>query len=173
MSERESMAAFAKRRGVSKACVSKWKTRGLLVLTPDGLVDIAASEERLAERPAVYRGGATKSQSEPKPENQGSNTTFVSDPASWSTAEAIRHKEIAQARLRQIEADTAAGLVVPIADVAKAVADEYAVTRAALLGMAAKLAHRLAAATTPDEAGALVDVEVRAALSALTEDGVP
>ena len=61
----------------------------------------------------------------------------MSDPASWSTAEAIRHKEIAQARLRQIEADTAAGLVVPIADVAKAVADEYAVTRAALLGMAA------------------------------------
>ena len=40
------------------------------------------------------------------------------------------------------------------------------------LGMAGKLAHRLAAATTPDEAGALVDVEVRAALSALTQDAV-
>ena len=62
--------------------------------------------------------------------------------------------------------------MVPIADIAKAVADEYAVVRAALLGMAAKLAHRLAAAVTPEEAGALVDTEVRAALTALTQDTV-
>jgi hypothetical protein len=61
----------------------------------------------------------------------------------------VRHKEIAQARLRQIEADTAAGLVVPIADIADAVRHEYAIVRTAFLGMESKLAHRLAAATTP------------------------
>jgi predicted transcriptional regulator len=169
MSERESMAAFARRRGVSKPCVSQWKTRGLLVLS-DGLVDIAATEARLAARPAVYRGGRAGNRDRRKSASV-SSVALVDDPSSWSTADAIRHKEIAQARLRQIEADTAAGLVVPIADVAKAVANEYAAVRAALLAMPSKLAHRLAAATTPDEAGALVDVEVRAALAALTQDG--
>jgi hypothetical protein len=34
--------------------------------------------------------------------------------------------------------------------------------RAALLNIAAKLAHRLAAANTPEQCGALVDAEVRA-----------
>jgi hypothetical protein len=49
------MAAFAKRRGVSKSAVTKWKQRGLLVFTSKGLVDVAASEARLTERPAVYQ----------------------------------------------------------------------------------------------------------------------
>ena len=74
----KSMATFARRRGVSRVSVTRYKRAGLLVLTPDGLVDVAASDARLAERPAVYRGGASKSASEPKPENQGSDTTFVS-----------------------------------------------------------------------------------------------
>lgn len=171
MSEHELMAAFAKRHGVSKACVSKWKARGLVVLTPEGLVDVTASEARLAARPVVYRGGAVKklakSTTAPK-----FSTMYSDDPATWTTSDAIRRKEIAQARLRQIEADTAAGLVVPITNIADAVRNEYAIVRTALLGMPSKLAARLAAATTPQEAGALVDVEVRSILEALTQDAV-
>ena len=167
MQHTATMAGFAKHRGVSKTAVTKWKTRGLLVFTPDGEIDVAASDARLADRPAIYRGGAVKSVLAPGPSTAGSNTV---DPATWSTAEAIRRKEVAQARLRQIEADTAAGLVVPIAGVADAVRNEYAIVRTALLGMASKLAYRLAAATTPQEAGALVDGEVRAVLTALTQD---
>jgi hypothetical protein len=59
---------------------------------------------------------------------------------------------------------------VPISDIVDTVRNEYTIVRTALLGMAAKLAHRLAAAATPQEAGALVDHEVRAILSALTRD---
>jgi hypothetical protein len=162
------MAGFAKHRGVSKTAVTKWKKRGLLVFLPDGKIDVAASDALLADRPAVYRGGAVKSALTPVLSTTMDSSTV--DPATWSTAEAIRRKEIAQARLRQIEADTAAGLVVPIADITKAVAGEYAVVRTALLAMPAKLAHRLAAAATPQEAGALVDGEVRAVLTALTQD---
>jgi hypothetical protein len=161
------LAGFAKLRGVSRAAVTKWKKRGLLVFTSDGNVDIAASDARLEDRPPVYRGGAVKATTtRPKPVNGFAHT----DPASWSTAEAVRHKEIAQARLRQIEADTAAGLVVPISDIVDTVRNEYTIVRTALLGMAAKLARRLAAAATPQEAGALLDHEVRAILSALTRD---
>ena len=54
------MAGFAKHRGVSKTAVTKWKKRGLLVFMPDGKVDVAASDARLTDRPAVYRGGAVK-----------------------------------------------------------------------------------------------------------------
>jgi hypothetical protein len=163
------LAGFAKHRGVSKAAVTKWKARGLLVFTAAGKIDVAASDSRLADRPKVYRGGPVKSAPGLKPSSVV-DLPPADNPATWTTAEAIRHKEIAQARLRQIEADTAAGLVVPIADIADAVRNEYAIVRAAFLGMSAKLAHRLAAATTPHEAGALVDGEVRAVLSALTQD---
>ena len=41
-----SLAAFAKRHGVSKQAATKWKTRGVLVLSGD-LVDVAASDRRM------------------------------------------------------------------------------------------------------------------------------
>lgn len=179
-------AAFARRRGVTRACVTWWKGKGLVQII-DGKVDVAASEKLLDARPAEYRGGRATGQGDnvtlpargqrrsKKTKDQANNISLKrgSDPSTWSTAEAIRMKEIASARLKQIEADTAAGLVVPIADVAKQVAAEYQVVRSALLGLASKLAHRLAAANTPEAAGALVDQEVREMLKALTADARP
>lgn len=52
-------AEFARRRGVSKAVVTKWKAQGLLTITGSGLVDVEASEWSLDQRPATYRGGTT------------------------------------------------------------------------------------------------------------------
>ncbi len=52
-------AEFSRHRGVSRKTVSVWKSRGLLVLRSDGLVDVAASDKRLSERPFRYRGGLT------------------------------------------------------------------------------------------------------------------
>ena len=171
-------AAFAKRRGVSRECVRKWKGRGLVKITAGGLVDVRASEKLLDDRPAQYRGGRTKAapatakRAGKAKRDKSKRVAAVSlDPARWSTSEAIRRKEVAQARLRQIEADTAAGLVVPIADISKVVGAEYAAVRATLLAMPAKLAHALAAATAPEEAGRLVEVEIHAALAALTAGG--
>jgi hypothetical protein len=45
------MAACARRHGVSKVCVSKWVKRGVITLTPDGVVDVHRSDERLAGGP--------------------------------------------------------------------------------------------------------------------------
>jgi hypothetical protein len=156
------LAEFAKLHAVSKAAVTKWKARGLLVLTPDGRVDVIASNKRLADRPAVNRGRPTKGPAAP-PSSMSGET--------WTTAEAVRRERIAVAQLRELELAREAGLVVPKADVVGVVRGEYHVVRTAMLGLASKIAHRLAAATTPEACGALVDVEVRSILDGLTADG--
>jgi hypothetical protein len=160
------MVAFAKLHGVSRAAAYKWKRRGLIVSTPDGKVEVAESNRRLAERAPVFRGGRARGlahgpKSDPEP---------GSDPETWTTAEAVRRERIAAARLRELELAEKAGAVVPIADVVGAVTAEYHIVRTGLLGVASKLAHRLAAATTPEAAGALVDTEVRQILTELTQD---
>jgi hypothetical protein len=171
-------AAFARLHGVAKPTVTGWARRGLLVLAADGKrVDVLASNARLGARPSVSRGGVAKVlpgkpgdlPDKPAPNGFPENPLGEkTDPANWSRQEALRQREIAQARLAQIEADRAAGLVVPIADVVGAVTAEYHIVRTGLLGMASKLAHRLAVATTPEACGALVDTEVRAILTELT-----
>ena len=50
---------FADRRGVNPGTVTKWDRRGLLVLTPDGKVDVEKTEWNLDQQPAKYRGGTT------------------------------------------------------------------------------------------------------------------
>jgi hypothetical protein len=161
-------AAFARLHGVAKPTVTGWARRGLLVLAADGKrVDVSASNARLGARPTINRGGVAKVLPG-RPADQPDKPD--GDPANWSRQEALRQREIAQARLAQIEADRAAGLVVPIADVEGAVRAEYHIVRTALLGLASKLAHRLAALQTPEECGALVDAEVRQILTELTRD---
>lgn len=54
-----SQADFARRRKVSRKAVTGWKAKGLLVLADDGRVDVEATEWKLDERPAKYRGGVT------------------------------------------------------------------------------------------------------------------
>jgi hypothetical protein len=169
------LAAFARMHGVSQACVSGWRRRGYLVLV-EGRVDVAGSNANLAARPSVHRGGTAKVRPGKPVEvarAAGEQDGASDDPANWSRQEALRQREIAQARLAAIEADRAAGLVVPIAEVTDAVRGEYTIVRAALLGMASKLATRLAAATTPEACGALVDGEVRSILTELTRDVTP
>lgn len=52
-------AGFARMHQVTRKSVTKWKSRGLVVVTADGRVDVAKSNALLAQRPAVYRGGVT------------------------------------------------------------------------------------------------------------------
>jgi hypothetical protein len=164
------LAAFARLHGVAKPTVTGWKQRDLLVMTVDGKVDVVASNARLADRPDVHRGGVAKV----RPGRLATDQSGAAGDApqdGWSMYEAKRHEAVAAAKLRELELAREAGLVVSRADVAGVVRAEYHVVRTALLGMASKLAHRLAAATTPEAAGALVDTEVRAILEALTADG--
>ena len=56
----ETIRAFAARHGVSCQTVSNWKRKGLVTNAADGHIDVEASDARLAERPATYRGGTTR-----------------------------------------------------------------------------------------------------------------
>ena len=55
-----SQADFARFHSVSRKTVFIWKTQGYIVLTPQGLVDVAASNIGLRGRPEVNRGGVTR-----------------------------------------------------------------------------------------------------------------
>jgi hypothetical protein len=159
-----SLAAFARLCGVSGPCVTGWKRRGHILLV-DGKVDVRASRARLASRPAARHGGLAKV----KPVVE--EPEAAADPANWSRGEALRQLEISRARLAQIEADRMAGLVVLESEILGAVRAEYTIVRTGMLGLASKLAHRLAACTSPEGCSALVDGEVRSILGALTADG--
>lgn len=68
-------AAFARRRGVSRATVNEYKSKGYLVMTDDGLVSVDASEKKLADHLDPTRGGSrssTPKKAAPK------NTAFMS-----------------------------------------------------------------------------------------------
>jgi hypothetical protein len=84
--------------------------------------------------------------------------------------EATRRERVAAAKLRELELAEKVGSVTANEETCKAVAAEYHVIRAGFLAMANKLAHPLAAAGTPEKCGLIVDSEVRAILTALTED---
>jgi hypothetical protein len=114
-------AEFARQRGVSRAALTAWQARGLLVLSDDGRVDVEASNARLEERPEIYRGGQCSPPSAeaarkaanarkgslpaPTAAKVISETSNATKPHSekWTTAEAIRRKESAVAKLKEIE----------------------------------------------------------------------
>src|ERR1019366_9895914 len=113
-------AEFARQRGVTRAALTAWSARGFLVLDDAGLVNVEASNARLDERAEIYKGGpcsapstaATKkaagarqgASTAPTAPKVISETSKATKPHSggWTTAEAIRRKESAVAKLKEI-----------------------------------------------------------------------
>jgi hypothetical protein len=114
------LVAYAKLHKVSRTAAYKWRARGLIAYTDTGKVDVAASNALLAAYRGRKRSGAPAEPVVGRPPVSASageaGKGAADDPSSWSTAEAIRRREIANALLRQIEADQAAGRVIPKAD---------------------------------------------------------
>jgi phage terminase Nu1 subunit (DNA packaging protein) len=168
--------AFAKLRGVTNKTVSIWDRKGLLVLAEDGRVCVEESNAALEARPPKYRGGvANHASDEPAhvtkivEEVIGIKPEHLIEGAGWSTAEAVRRKEIALALTRQLEYDVASGKLVDAADVESIMRSDYASTAARLLGLPAKLAPRVINMKTPEEAQALMHSEFIKALNSLSK----
>src|ERR1019366_7308967 len=113
-------AEFARQRGVTRAALTAWSARGFLVLDDAGLVNVAASNARLDERAEIYKGGqcsapSTEATTKAAGARQGastapaapkviSETSKATKPHSGgTTAEAIRRKESAVAKLKEME----------------------------------------------------------------------
>jgi phage terminase Nu1 subunit (DNA packaging protein) len=160
-------AEFARMRGVSRAAVGAWNRRGLLVLD-GGLVDVAASSAKLDARPEVYRGGRAKE----LPNSPAAaiaakpSAPEVSDrPSSWSTAEAIRRKETANALVKQLEYEAKAGKLVDEDAVKREWSSILGDVKAGMLAVSSRCASRLGHLTQADVAE--IDAEIRAVLQDL------
>ena len=85
-------------------------------------------------------------------------------------AEAERRKEIALAKLREMEVDRERQRVVPVDEVAALVVAEYAKVRTRLISLPAKVASRAAVMKSAAEIQALIATEVTQALEELSLD---
>lgn len=186
---------FAALHGVSRKTVTTWKKRGWLVFSGDE-VDVEASNALLKK---YRRDGAetvTQSVTQDRKGNsrarvpkavtqrdaevtirpgetveQAAGRILVATGADMNFDEARRVKENYLALQAQLEYDRDAGLVVAVADVAKAVGEEYAKVRTRLLAIPAEHApqiHRLK--TVIEVQDALHEIIVEA-LEELTRDG--
>ncbi|MGU3286470.1 hypothetical protein [Methylobacterium mesophilicum] len=184
MPETATQAAFARLRGVSRKTVTEWKSKGLLSMTADGLVKVEESEWLLAERPANYRGGATKGSQagapativrpavmpDESPAEAAERIVVREGGAPYDHAEAVRIKENYLALLRQLEFDLKSGAVVPIDVVIAVLVEQLARVRNKVLAIGVRVAPRAAVLRSAEEVKALLDTEIGQALEELTLD---
>jgi phage terminase Nu1 subunit (DNA packaging protein) len=173
-------AEFARMRNVSRAAVGAWHRRGLLVL--DGaLIDVDASTAKLDARPEVYRGGRAKelpkspaaavvrsneTTAQPKTVSAKPSAPALSDePSSWTTAEAIRRKETANALVKQLEYEAKAGKLMDEDAVRREWAGILGDVKAGMLAVSSRCASRLGHLTQAEVAE--IDAEIRAVLQEL------
>lgn len=160
-------AEFARRRKVARKTVTDWKKKGLLVQNEDGKIDVEATEWKLDDRPATYRGGsthrpirapdgnnATQAAAKPKtvsrpvsrpsvlPSDDSAEPIDFDDP-NLPMAEAVRRKENFLGLTRKHEFEVEKSKWALIEDVAREVEKEYAVVRERLLAIPGKMASRI------------------------------
>ena len=173
-----SQAAYARLRGVAKSHITKLKQTGRMVITPRGLVDVAASDALIeqtgglrpdvAERLAAQRapvdagpaaaGGATAAPASPAqdlPDAAAAPTDAdpiaLTQPRKGSAASELRRRrEEAKRQAKLIELGLLRGALLERAEVDHLAADLGVTLRAGLEAAVERLAPRLAAA--PDAA---------------------
>ena len=178
------MAAFVKKiefariRGVTRQLLTAWQARGLLVLSEDGRVNVEASNALLDGRPEIHKGGKC---SAPSPESvrkaasarKPARAVAVIAPPSaaddpdekWTTAEAVRRKESAVARIKHLEFEQRSGRLLDAAEVESVWRNHLADARKRLLCIPSKCGMRLSHLTRAEVE--IIDREIRDALQEL------
>jgi hypothetical protein len=145
--------------------VSNWKRKGLLTLSAAGLVDVVRSDRALDARPTTYRGGRTSRRAIAEADAE---TSVIGDNTGDNTlAEAQRRKELALAKMRELDLAIKEGRYVLRQEVLEAVQSEYSIVRECLLSIPGKCADRLVGRTRR-EIFNIIDDEVRDALDELS-----
>jgi phage terminase Nu1 subunit (DNA packaging protein) len=161
-------AEFARLQGWSKSYVTKLKGEGRLVMSPDGLVDVAATRAKIAATAdpnrddVVQRHAAGRGQVTPPPPPEADRIG-----SSYQAARAVKEKFAAMTA--KLDYERAVGKVVEKTDVSAAVEDVTSVIRQAL----ENLPHRAG----PDLVGKDLDAiratlkqEVHAALAEMERE---
>ncbi|MFM0135084.1 hypothetical protein [Caballeronia grimmiae] len=182
---------FAALHNVSRKTVTKWKERGWLVFAGDE-VDVEASNALLKRyrrdgTPAVTPPvTSTPTGNKPKTVTQAASEVTLGERESAADAadrilsgkvqlldfdEARCFKENYLGLKAQLEYDRDSGLVIDVAEVAKAVGTEYAKVRTRLLSIPAEQAPRLHRCKTPAELQDMLQEVITEALEELTRDG--
>lgn len=186
---------FAALHGVSRKTVTKWKERGWLAFAGDQ-VDVEASNALLKKyrvagadsvTQAVQGNGQGNKPTRPRravtpmdtevtigdgeTAGQAVERILLALGADMNMDEAKRVKENYLALQAQLEYDQAAGLVVAVADVGQAVADEYAKVRTRLLAIPSEHAPRIQRLRTVQEVQDTLHSVIVEALEELTRDG--
>lgn len=144
-----SQADFARRRKVSRATVTEYKRKGLLVMTEDGKVDAAASEKRLTSSLDPVRGG-DRSGGEKKPS------------ASPKEYMAAKTREMqAKAAKQEMETRKRAGELLERSEVHDAAFTLARQTQEAGMGIADRLSSLLAAETDAAKVHDMLTSELR------------
>ncbi|AKM29273.1 hypothetical protein AB870_02710 [Pandoraea faecigallinarum] len=185
---------FAALHGVSRKTVTKWKERGWLVFAGDE-VDVDASNAMLKKyrrdgaetvtQGVTQRSQGNNSAAKPKPVTRRAKVTIGDDETPAEAAvrllvatgadmdfdEARRVKENYLALQTQLEYDRQSGQVVAVADVSRAVGDEYAKVRTKLLAIPSEHAPRIQRLKTVQEVQDVLRSIIVEALEELTRDG--
>lgn len=170
-----SQAEFARMREVSRKTVTVWKQRGHLVLDANGLVDVAGTDARLADRADVTRAPVTptdkvtpKRKAKPAPIDAATASVAtaldrspeeIASALGWSTAEAQRVKEIYLALLRKQEFEEADKQLVDAATVRRQVFEVARLERDAWLGWPSRVSALIAAEIGADQATLAIALE--------------
>ena len=187
---------FAALHNVSRKTVTKWKERGWLVFAGDE-VDVEASNANLKKyrrdgvapvTQSVTQGGQGNNSQHKRnavtpPDSEvtvrsgetpgrAAERILIATGAEMDFEEARRVKENYFALQAQLQYDQDAGLVVAVADVAKAVGEEYAKVRTRLLAIPSEHAPRLHRVKTVTEIQDVLQELIVDALEELTRDGV-
>lgn len=187
---------FAALHNVSRKTVTKWKERGWLVFAGDE-VDVEASNANLKKyrrdgvapvtqtvtqgaggnSPARKRKAVTPPDSEVtvrsgETPGRAAERILIATGAEMDYDQARCMKENYLALQAQLQYDQEAGLVVAVADVAKAVGEEYAKVRTRLLAIPAEHSPRIHRLKTVIEIQDALQELIVDALEELTRDGV-
>jgi hypothetical protein len=152
------VAEYAVHRGCSDSYVRRMRRDERLVLTKDKLIDVAASDARLAATTDPLRGG-DRTAAAGSDGDAGDQTARVA-PGDVSLREAMRRERLARARLAELELGEEAKELARVKDVQR---DVFTLARQALerlRSIPSRLRTSLAAESDPRACEALLDAEV-------------
>ncbi|SAK88543.1 hypothetical protein AWB77_04795 [Caballeronia fortuita] len=182
---------FAALHNVSRKTVTKWKERGWLVFAGDE-VDVEASNALLKRYRRDGTPAVTPPVTQPPAGNKRKTVTQAASELTLGERESaadaadrilsgnVQLLDFDEARCfkenylglkAQLEYDRDSGLVIDVAEVAKAVGTEYAKVRTRLLSIPAEQAPRLHRCKTPAELQDMLQEVITEALEELTRDG--